>query len=179
MLAGEHPFPGLSAVERLYKHLSDPLPTIIGLPDDTSDNINAVIQKATAKNPAHRYADALSMAAAFREAIRSQQPQNIVETLTPREQEILQRVIVGQSNRQIAADLVVTVGTVKWYITQIYRKLNVRSRVQAIVRARELNLIIQRFNTCRRGGFGQHDRCSDIRLQTRKSVQGLACFSGG
>jgi len=142
ILTGEHPFPGLSAVERLYKHLSDPLPTITSLSDDTRDNINGVIQKATAKNPAHRYADALSMAAAFREAIQSQQVQNVVETLTPREQEILQRVIAGQSNRQIAADLVVTVGTVKWYITQIYRKLNVRSRVQAIVRARELNLIV-------------------------------------
>jgi hypothetical protein len=38
--------------------------------------------------------------------------------------------------------VVVTVGTVKWYVNQIFRKLNVRSRVQAIVRARELNLIV-------------------------------------
>ena len=35
----------------------------------------------------------------------------------------------------------VTVGTVKWYVTQIYAKLGVRSRVQAMVRARELKLL--------------------------------------
>src|SRR6185369_2186320 len=38
-------------------------------------------------------------------------------------------------------ELFVAVMTVKWHITQIYHKLGVRSRVQAIVRARELNLI--------------------------------------
>ena len=142
MLTGQHPFPDMSAVERLYKHLSDPLPLINNLPAETQDDVNSVIQKATAKNPAHRYADVLAMAAAFHEAIRLRPAQNVVETLTPREQEILGQIIMGRSNKEIAQDLYITVMTVKWYITQIYRKLNVRSRVQAIVRARELNLIV-------------------------------------
>jgi ATP/maltotriose-dependent transcriptional regulator MalT len=37
--------------------------------------------------------------------------------------------------------LVFTVGTVKWYLHQIYMKLDVSSRTQAVVRGRELNLL--------------------------------------
>ena len=148
MLTGEHPFPNLSAIERLYKHLSDPLPMIDRFGTDISGRVNDVIQKATAKNPAHRYADAPAMAMAFREAIALNSKEtlgNIVESLTPREQEILQYMIEGRSNKEIATQLFVTVATIKWYITQIYQKLGVRSRVQAIVRARELNLITKGF----------------------------------
>lgn len=142
MLVGQHPFPNLNRVERLYKHLSDPLPQITTLPDDACDEVNAVIQRATAKNPAQRYADAMALAIAFREAIKIRTPESLEETLTQREQEILSRIVAGMSNKQIADELVITVGTVKWYVNQIFRKLNVRSRVQAIVRARDLNLIV-------------------------------------
>jgi WD40 repeat protein/serine/threonine protein kinase len=141
LLVGEHPFPNLNTVERLYKHLSEPLPEVLTLSEEISDEVNAVIQKATAKNPSHRYPDAMAMAAAFRDAIKLRQPESLVESLTQREQEILSRIIAGMSNQQIASELVITLGTVKWYVNQIFRKLNVRSRVQAIVRARELNLI--------------------------------------
>ena len=67
--------------------------------------------------------------------------ESIVEQLTLREQEILQMIIDGCSNKDIAERLFVTVATVKWHIRQVYQKLHVRSRVQAIMRARELNLI--------------------------------------
>ena len=63
------------------------------------------------------------------------------EHLTAREAEILQRLAAGDSNRDIAAGLVVTLGTVKWYLNQIYSKLDVRSRTQAVARARELGLL--------------------------------------
>jgi serine/threonine protein kinase len=145
MLTGRHPFPGLSAVERLYKHLSDPLPLIDNLAPPVRDSINAVIQKATAKNPAHRFADTLAFAEAFREAAALAgyaTSGSVIEMLTQREHEILAYIIEGRANKEIAEKLYVTVATVKWYITQIYRKLGVRSRVQAIVRARELNLIV-------------------------------------
>ncbi|MBC7814947.1 MAG: protein kinase, partial [Burkholderiales bacterium] len=148
MLTGQHPFPNLSLVERLYKHLSEPLPAIDSLPPDARDAINTVIQKATAKNPAHRYSDALALAAAFREASASviqastKTPDAaVIERLSAREHEILRAMIEGRSNKQIAAQLFVTIATVKWYITQIYRKLGVRSRMQAIIRARELDLL--------------------------------------
>ncbi len=145
MLTGQHPFPGLTSVERLYKHLNDPLPLIDRSDHDGWDGINAVIQKATAKDPARRFSDALAMAAAFREAARLDTPtagDHVVEQLTRREQDILQRVITGLSNKEIAQELFVEISTVKWYITQIFRKLGVRSRMQCIVRARELNLVV-------------------------------------
>ena len=63
------------------------------------------------------------------------------EHLTARESEILQRLAAGASNRDIAAGLVVTLGTVKWYVNQIYSKLGVNSRTRAVARARELGLL--------------------------------------
>lgn len=144
MLAGKHPFIEVSTVERLYKHLNAPLPEITTLPVNVADEVNAVIQKATAKDPGNRFADALELAAALRQAAHISERESIVETLTQREHEILHLIVEGHTNKEIADKLVITVMTVKWYVTQIYRKLGVRSRVQAIVRARELNLIATR-----------------------------------
>jgi WD40 repeat protein/serine/threonine protein kinase len=144
VLTGEHPFPGLSSVERLYKHLNEPIPHISSL-NGSSEDINAVIQKATAKDPTRRFNDALALAVAFREAAQLDKltvSADIVEQLTRREQEILQRIIAGLSNKEIAQELFVEISTVKWYINQIFRKLGVRSRMQCIVRARELNLVV-------------------------------------
>ncbi len=145
MLKGEHPFPDLSSVERLYKHLNDPLPMIDTLDNGVSDDINAVVQKATAKDPARRFSDAVALAVAFREAAQLDKlavGDDVVEQLTRREQDILLRIIGGLSNKEIAQELFVEVSTVKWYIYQIFRKLGVRSRMQCIVRARELNLVV-------------------------------------
>ncbi|MFN2290178.1 MAG: LuxR C-terminal-related transcriptional regulator [Anaerolineae bacterium] len=61
-------------------------------------------------------------------------------TITPREVEVLRLVVAGHSNRAIAGQLVISVWTVKSHLTKIYRKLDVTSRAQATVRARELGL---------------------------------------
>lgn len=63
------------------------------------------------------------------------------EPLSERELEVLQLVAAGKSNREIAKELFVTAGTVKTHIKNIYRKLDAHSRTQALVRARELNLL--------------------------------------
>jgi LuxR family maltose regulon positive regulatory protein len=63
------------------------------------------------------------------------------ESLSERELEVLQLIDAGNSNRRIAQELFVTVGTVKTHIRSIYRKLDAHSRTQALVRARELNLL--------------------------------------
>ena len=143
-LTGQYPFPGLSSVERLYKHIDEPLPPIETLDPAISAGVNAVIQKATAKDPLKRYEQALDMAAAFRQAARlDEEGSNVLlkETLTQREQEILAHIVAGHSNKQIATALFIELPTVKWHITQLYRKMGVRSRMQAAVRARELNLM--------------------------------------
>lgn len=61
--------------------------------------------------------------------------------LTSREIEILGLIAAGHSNREIAETLVLSLGTVKWYVNQVYSKMGVASRTQAIARGRELGLL--------------------------------------
>jgi LuxR family maltose regulon positive regulatory protein len=63
------------------------------------------------------------------------------EPLSERELEVLILIEAGKSNRRIAQELFVTTGTVKTHIRSIYRKLDAHSRTQALVRAKELNLL--------------------------------------
>lgn len=65
----------------------------------------------------------------------------LVELLTEREDEVLQLLAEGLSNAQIAEQLVLAVGTVKYYTSEIYGKLGVQNRLQAVNRARELDLV--------------------------------------
>jgi LuxR family maltose regulon positive regulatory protein len=67
--------------------------------------------------------------------------QPLVEPLGQREIEVLQHVASGRSNKEIADEMVVAVSTVKWYLRNIYDKLQVHRRTQAVARARELNLL--------------------------------------
>jgi pimeloyl-ACP methyl ester carboxylesterase/DNA-binding CsgD family transcriptional regulator len=63
------------------------------------------------------------------------------DILTEREKEILVRLASGLSDQQIADELFLSPNTVKWHNRQIYSKLGVASRTQAITRARELGLL--------------------------------------
>jgi LuxR family maltose regulon positive regulatory protein len=65
----------------------------------------------------------------------------MVEPLSPREMDVLCLIAAGLSNKQIAAELTVTLNTVKKHTSHIYSKLAVNGRTQAIARARELHLI--------------------------------------
>lgn len=65
----------------------------------------------------------------------------LIEPLSDRELEILQRVAAGDSNKEIANELFIAEGTVKNHVTNILGKLGVRDRTQAALRARELGLI--------------------------------------
>jgi predicted ATPase/DNA-binding CsgD family transcriptional regulator len=61
--------------------------------------------------------------------------------LTTRELEILRLVTEGLSNRDIATRLFLSFGTVKWYLSEIYGKLGVHGRMQAVTRADDLDLL--------------------------------------
>jgi DNA-binding NarL/FixJ family response regulator len=54
--------------------------------------------------------------------------------LTPREADVLTRIAEGRTNPEIAAELFLTVPTVKSYVTQVFAKLGVRSRAEAVAR---------------------------------------------
>ena len=64
-----------------------------------------------------------------------------VEPLTKRELEVLRLIASGASNRQIAGMLVVSVGTVKKHLYNVFAKLDVSSRTQAIAKSRMLGLL--------------------------------------
>lgn len=63
------------------------------------------------------------------------------EPLTPRELDILAAMVEGLAVAQIAARLVLAEGTVKWYIKQLYAKLAVHTREEAVLRALALGLV--------------------------------------
>jgi LuxR family maltose regulon positive regulatory protein len=65
----------------------------------------------------------------------------LVEALSERELEVLRLVAVGLSNREIAAQLFISLGTAKTHIHNICGKLNVRNRTEAAAQARKLNLL--------------------------------------
>ena len=68
-------------------------------------------------------------------------PQPLVEPLSARELEVLRLIAAGLSNREIAVRLVVSLSTVKGHTANIYSKLAVNSRTQAVAAARALGLL--------------------------------------
>jgi LuxR family maltose regulon positive regulatory protein len=66
---------------------------------------------------------------------------SLIEPLSERELEVLRLIAAGLSNQGIAEELVIALGTVKAHTSNIYGKLGVRSRTQAIARAKELKLL--------------------------------------
>jgi LuxR family transcriptional regulator, maltose regulon positive regulatory protein len=64
-----------------------------------------------------------------------------LESMSEREIEILHLVSEGLSNQEISLKLFIGVGTVKWYLTNLYDKLAVGNRTHAVARARELGII--------------------------------------
>ena len=64
-----------------------------------------------------------------------------INTLTPRQIDVLELIAKGLSNKQIAFELGLTEGTVKLYVTAILKSLNVYNRTGAVVEAARLGLI--------------------------------------
>ena len=66
--------------------------------------------------------------------------QSLLDPLSPRELDVLRLIAAGYSNQEIAAELVISVTTVKKHVNHIFAKLGVGSRAQAIVAAQTLHL---------------------------------------
>ena len=145
MLVNEKPYPDATTPEELMnRHLNTPLPLIGTRRPNLPAAIDEVLQTATAKNPEQRYANVLRFAAAFRAALPNLQrspAQPLAEPMTGRELDILRLIVAGLSNDEIAERLVLSRTTIKWYTRQIYSKLDVHSRLQAIERAEQLHLL--------------------------------------
>jgi LuxR family maltose regulon positive regulatory protein len=96
--------------------------------------------------PAARYARELLAALQVRPALSRERapassPQPFVEPLTPRELDVLALLGLGLTNAEIGERLVISLPTVKSHTRNLYSKLGVHSRREAVARARELGLL--------------------------------------
>ncbi len=74
-------------------------------------------------------------------ALTSPRVEPLLEPLSQPELEVLGLIAAGLTNREITERLFITMGTVKRHINNIYSKLQVRRRTEAVARARELGLL--------------------------------------
>ena len=102
-----------------------------------------LLYQAAARGIAPEYAGKLLAAFPDAEpAAKPRQPQvEMIEPLSEREIEVLQLIAEGLSNREIAQKLFLSVNTVKVHTYNIYSKLSVHSRTQAVAQARALGIL--------------------------------------
>jgi LuxR family maltose regulon positive regulatory protein len=100
--------------------------------------------------PLGNYAERL-LAVFFQEAgerqavqTRTAQDAGLIKPLSEREQEVLRLVAAGKTNQEIAAELYIAIGTVKRHAINIFTKLDVKNRTEAVAKARELGLLESR-----------------------------------
>jgi LuxR family maltose regulon positive regulatory protein len=93
--------------------------------------LDAFLQEREAQRS--RGAEAVSLLPPLTEAL--------IDPLTERELEVLRLLAEGLSNKEIAERLIVAPSTVKQHLKNIYSKLDVHSRTQAVARGRELALL--------------------------------------
>jgi LuxR family maltose regulon positive regulatory protein len=65
----------------------------------------------------------------------------LVEPLSERELEVLRLIAEGLSNEEAAQRLVLSLPTIKWHASNIYGKLGVKSRTEAVARAKALGIL--------------------------------------
>ena len=74
------------------------------------------------------------------QAFQPARPANkIIEQLAPREQQVLELLAKGSAYKQIAADMNLSMGTIRTYIRRIYEKLHVNCRTEAVVKFLDAN----------------------------------------
>ena len=106
----------------------------LGLP------LGRLLQETRSRKVMPDYTDRL-LAAFGREAVMAPAGSALPEPLTKREMEVLNLLAAGLTNREIAEQLVVSPETVKKHSANIYGKLSVGNRTQAVARAREWGLL--------------------------------------
>ena len=135
---GERP-EAMTALERALR-LAEPEDYVrrfadLGLP------MARLLQEARSREVMPDYVEKLLAAYNAGSVLPGPTEQTLPEPLTHREQEVLELMAAGLTNREIAEELVISPGTVKKHAGNVYGKLGVHSRTGAAARARELDLL--------------------------------------
>lgn len=125
-------------VSTLNAALVDPLPYALLPRDSHPETLAAAVTAVHA-----------GLVALDPEMARALQPPALASTLdlpltplTPRENEVLQLLVEGLTNKGIAQRLAISPNTVKFHINAILSKLDAQSRTEAVVRATRLGLVM-------------------------------------
>jgi two-component system nitrate/nitrite response regulator NarL len=84
-----------------------------------------------------RWIDQSMLQRALTRALETRGSEDGLGALSPREREIVELVLTGSRNQEIAAQLGITPGTVKVHLHRIYEKLGVGSRADLVIYARD------------------------------------------
>ena len=106
-----------------------------------TDYVQKILAAFPAPAPAARIQGIQVPSNSFNPAISKSDSESLINPLTIRELEVLQLIAAGNSNQAIAEKLVITLSAVKKHTTNIFGKLNVNSRTQAVAHARQLGLL--------------------------------------
>lgn len=150
--------PGIAGVEslRLLRAAAEAVPIVVLSGNDDPDMVRQCIE-AGAMGYVLKSTDARTMIAALRRVFDGQvylppttrglallpgleQPQALVASLTPRQREVLQRLVQGKPNKVIARELGIRETTVKSHVTVLLQVLGVQNRTEAVVAVRHLDL---------------------------------------
>jgi len=101
----------------------------------------ALLRLARSRGQAPGYLTTLLAASGEQTAAAASRSAILVDPLSERELEVLRLLAGGASNEEIAGQLVIAVSTVKRHVGNIFGKLIVSNRTQAVARAREIGLL--------------------------------------
>ncbi|MEW6504926.1 MAG: LuxR C-terminal-related transcriptional regulator [Chloroflexota bacterium] len=92
------------------------------------------------RSAAPRFVDFLLELTSKSPSPKASPEEELLDRLSEQEIRVLKLIAAGKSNREIAGELVISVGTAKWHVHNVLQKLGVTNRTQAIIRARDLGL---------------------------------------
>ena len=110
---------------------------------DEGDSMDRLLAEANARGIIPEYVGKLLGAFGNTERkVLTEQP--LIEPLSEREREILMLIATGLKNKEIAEQMVISLNTVLYHTKNIYNKLGVNRRTQAILKAQEIKLVVIR-----------------------------------